>query len=136
VPVLPVRSAAPDITPGTTSRVALIAFSIALRVAIFSPMAKLGSFVSQPATPRCAQHASHPARSPLHAANRWFHAACAVAPLAATRRRYSATTSAGAQNVVSLGMPRISFVRAISSGGNGSPCAFGLSVNSGDGQPM
>ena len=57
--MLPVRSAAPATRPGRNGSVALIAVSIALRVAIFSPAAATGSASIQPGMPVAPHAACH-----------------------------------------------------------------------------
>src|SRR6476620_455619 len=59
VPVLPVRSAAPETSPGRNGRVALIADSIALRVGIFSPWAAVGRASIQPGSADALHAAAH-----------------------------------------------------------------------------
>ena len=74
MPVLPVRSAAPEMKPGTESRQAVRTFAMAWRVATLVPSSNAGSPASQPFTPVPAQHASHAARSPGQPASRFSQA--------------------------------------------------------------
>ncbi len=69
IPVLPVRSALPGMTPGmespVASRQALMAFRVAMGP---SSGAKVGSLDSQPGTPRPRWAASHRSLSPSQTA--------------------------------------------------------------------
>ncbi len=140
VPVLPVRSAPPETRPGTSATTALRQDLRAALVASFSPAFQVGSFCSKPGkavaaplgVPACAGLA--PGREAA------FEMLCPGVPLGAPsgagRAVHSEMTSSGTQKVSSAGRPRISLVAAISSGAKGSPCALGLSVICGAGQPM
>ena len=59
MPLLPVRSAEPEIKPGRWSEVASSAFWIAFRVATDSPRSYDGNCASQPAVPVSAHAAYH-----------------------------------------------------------------------------
>ena len=123
VPVLPVRSAAPATNPGTPSSDALNAFSIATRVAIFSPCSNVGS-VGVPTVDAAAapQRVPHRRGRPWLASKRSCHSSLTAAPRAAQCVRYASTSSVGAQNG-SSGIPITAFVRVTCSAVNGLPCA-------------
>jgi len=138
VPVLPVRSAPPPTNPGTTSLIASSTLLQAWRVASDSPAPTTAASPPSPGGPALQAGVEVVDQCRLGGAE----GVASRLPLAPGRVAAAARRAVEREHVVGDverlvgGEAQICLTAATSSAPSGLPCASGVSVNRGDGQPM